>query len=110
VSLLATVGATAVLVSSSSAAVRVVKSCTIVADPTPDHHTVCPGAALFGRDLSYRFLTYADLSGADLSGANLSGTDLSRANLSSANLSRAKAQWVFGSRANFSHANLSGPA
>ncbi len=44
----------------------VVNGCTIVSNPTPTHHTNCPGA--------------------DMSGANLSGVDLSYANFATRRL------------------------
>ena len=83
VSLLATVGADGLLGPAASAAPGV---CTIVLDPTPEHHTSCPGGRFVGANLRNRDFSYADLSGADLARANLDGADLSHAKLSEAKL------------------------
>lgn len=75
--------------SASAEAVIEINSCTIVANPTPEHHTACPGADLSYANLAGIDLRFADLSGADLRSADLRNTDLSGSNLSHANLSDA---------------------
>ena len=66
-----------------------VNGCTIVADPTPKHHTSCRGADLRFAGLVSKNLRHADLVGADLTGTNFTDADLSFANLSDANLTDA---------------------
>ena len=66
-----------------------INGCTIVADPTPEHHTTCPGADLSRANLAGMNLSFADLSGANLTFANLAGANFTAANLSYANLSDA---------------------
>lgn len=75
--------------------------CAIVAHPSPNHHTDCPGDALGGADLGGANLSYANLARDNLVGANLGGANLSYANLSSANLTGSDL-----TPDNFSHANL----
>ncbi len=67
----------------------VVGTCTIVSNPTPTIHTVCPNANLSGANLSRRNLTSADLHGANLSNANLANANLTAANLSGTTLTGA---------------------
>ncbi|RZL76021.1 MAG: pentapeptide repeat-containing protein [Rhodococcus sp. (in: high G+C Gram-positive bacteria)] len=59
-------------------------TCTIVDNPTPATHTVCPGADLNNAGLSGRDLSYPELSGASFVGANLSGANLTEADLTGA--------------------------
>lgn len=83
----------------SAAANTVINGCTIVSNPTPALHTVCPGVNLSGKNLPSADLRYAELTGANLSkiklglanlsGANLTDVNLTAAKLSSANLSNA---------------------
>ena len=58
--------ASVVASASPAGADEVINGCTIVSNPTPQHHTACPGANLTDADL-----THADLSGTDLSAAIL---------------------------------------
>src|ERR1700733_12173295 len=78
---------------SSAATDLVINGCTIVDNPTPEHHTDCPGANLVFNSagqfnsLAYVNVSYANLSGATLSVMRLAGIHLYKANLSHANLS-----------------------
>jgi hypothetical protein len=110
-SLLATVGANAFLLQAASAS-RIVKGCTVVDNPTLQHHTSCAGAGLSRANLSRTNLSYADLTHANLSHAKLSRTNLYHANLSDASLDGAnltQAHLSHGdlTNASLAHANLS---
>lgn len=95
---------------------RNVNGCTVVDDPTQEHHTNCPGANLSQADLSRAKLSFANFSGADLTSANLSDADLASTNLSrakltfanliGANLSRAELADAFLYGAKVNRANL----
>ena len=85
VSVLATMGA-GVLLAPAASADRIVKGCRIVANPTREHHTVCPHHYLGFAILSSENLSYANLGSADLRLVDLSGANLSDANLSDAYL------------------------
>ncbi len=80
-----------------------IRGCTIVAHPSPNHHTDCPGDDLGGADLGAANLSYANLARDNLVGANLGGANLSYANLSSANLTGSDL-----TPDNFSYATLAG--
>ena len=106
---LALAGITTALPANAAPDVTLPNGCTLVGEPSPEHHTVCPGAVfgagdiVWGTDLSYAELpgatftpgiglvrvsfASADLTDADLSGThwmdvNASGVDALRANLS----------------------------
>ena len=103
---LGTVGTTVLVVATSSMNVAsatqtspvtpylVIDGCTIVANPTAQHHTVCPGAnlayaALTGLDLAHANLTRATLFKRDCSRGPNWGTPTSPTPISSAQISRA---------------------
>ena len=103
---------TSPLSTSPSGAGEVIRGCTIVSNPTPENHTVCPLANLSGEFLVSHDLSHADLSEAILIETRLNAADLKDANLSDARLSGAS----FGSlledgrrlRTNLTGANLRG--
>ncbi|WP_043826347.1 pentapeptide repeat-containing protein [Rhodococcus opacus] len=66
-----------------------INGCRIVANPTPEDRTTCPGADLSFANLAGVNLSFADLSGANMKRANLTGTNFAAANLSYADLSDA---------------------
>ncbi|TQC49739.1 pentapeptide repeat-containing protein [Rhodococcus sp. WS4] len=66
-----------------------INGCRIVANPTPEDRTTCPGADLSFANLAGVNLSFADLSGAILKRADLTGTNFAAANLSYADLSDA---------------------
>ncbi len=107
----------------SAGGTQVIHGCTIVAKPSRQNHTKCPGANLSGlgvhlagADLSYANLSHANLSDAILPVANLGGADLSYAKLtnatllgvdmSHADLANASASGAVLYRANLEGANL----
>jgi hypothetical protein len=97
----------------SSTPARVIGGCTIVPNPTPTHHTVCPGANLIGGslvdwNLSFAVLTRANLSGDDAQGAKFTHSDLQMATITHTSLADAN---LFGTDlkgANLSDSSLSG--
>jgi uncharacterized protein YjbI with pentapeptide repeats len=94
---------------SSALADSTINGCTIVAQPTRQHFTNCPGADLSGVNLSGIDLSYANLSHANLVGADLTFAVLKRANLSLASLGTCVLQPNFSVlcvAADLSHANL----
>ncbi|WP_198163273.1 pentapeptide repeat-containing protein [Rhodococcus sp. WMMA185] len=68
----------------------VIGDCTIVDNPNPENHTVCPGVDLTGSDLKGLDFSYADLSGATLEDADLSRTKFIGANLTDAEMDFAR--------------------
>lgn len=89
--------------------------CTIVAEPTPQHHTVCPGAVFgpgqipWGADLSYAQLQGARFEpGTGLVRVDLSGADLSDADLRGTRWMDVRAPGVEALRANFAGVSFSG--
>lgn len=73
-----------VAVAPVAAADVVIGTCTIVDNPTPATHTVCPGADLSGADLSGVDLSYAELSGASFVASSLNSANLTAADLTNA--------------------------
>ena len=77
---------------SPASADTVIDGCTIASNPTPTHFTNCPGAALFGANLSGLDLSFANFSGSFFAGcvggssAYCALTGLRNANLTDANL------------------------
>ncbi|WP_072690524.1 pentapeptide repeat-containing protein [Rhodococcus marinonascens] len=101
----------------------VIGGCTVVDNPTPENHAVCPGLDLPGSDLTGLDLSYADLTGANLNHADLTGTKLTGANLAEADMLYAlltdsdlaganlTGAYLYAARvvnANFTDANLTG--
>jgi uncharacterized protein YjbI with pentapeptide repeats len=86
----------------------VINGCRIVANPTKDHHTVCPRVNLTGADLARYNLSYADFGNADLPNVDLFRTNLTNARLPDANLSGSDLGDTTLSRATLFRVNLSG--
>lgn len=85
----AALAASLALIVTVASANMTIRGCVIVAHPTRNHHTVCPGANRSGSSLGGVNLRYANLARGNLSGASLGAADLRCANLSGANLAGA---------------------
>ncbi|MFD4182664.1 pentapeptide repeat-containing protein [Rhodococcus sp. NPDC058514] len=78
------VAAGSMAVAPVAAADIVIGTCTIVDNPTPATHTVCPNADLSGQDLSGLDLSYAELAGASFVASSLNSANLTDADLTGA--------------------------
>ena len=74
----------AVAVAPVAVADVVIGTCTIVDNPTPATHTVCPNADLSGANLSGLDLSYAELAGASFVASSLNSANLTEADLTGA--------------------------
>ncbi|RZL79662.1 MAG: hypothetical protein EOP32_18895 [Rhodococcus sp. (in: high G+C Gram-positive bacteria)] len=74
----------AVAVAPVAAADIVIGTCTIVDNPTPATHTVCPNADLSSANLSGLDLSYAELAGASFVASSLNSANLTEADLTGA--------------------------
>ncbi|MGV9866132.1 pentapeptide repeat-containing protein [Rhodococcus koreensis] len=74
----------AVAVAPVAVADIVIGTCTIVDNPTPATHTVCPNADLSSQNLSGLDLSYAELAGASFVASSLNSANLTEADLTGA--------------------------